>query len=305
MKRRSMAMAGFFLDTGRPRRAIDQLKQVLGTDPDDADAHGLLAVALLQDRRRHAAEAEARLAMALEPESVQALRAFVLVQVHLDRPGEAQPALELLQALQPESADTWMLSAHAVRVRGERQAAWEALQRALALAPDDPDVLAAVSRHMLWNNRLVEARRYAMEAMSASAQSSEAREALAWVLLREGQVEEARQLVVSLLRDHPGSQSALGLMASVKARQSPFLGLWWRWNVRMVAMGNQAVVVLLGVFVLYQLGRLALGDLGHEDLMGLLEITWLGLCAYTWFAPAVFKNMLDKELAQVKLREDF
>jgi len=37
----------------------------------------------------------------------------------------------------------------------------------------------------------------------------------------------------------------------------------------------------------------------------LVSYGWLGICAYSWFAPVVYRRMLEKELQQVSLRADF
>ena len=52
---------------GAYESALDSLKEILSDDPNDALAHGFLALVLLSTGRRYAAEYEAGLALSLEP----------------------------------------------------------------------------------------------------------------------------------------------------------------------------------------------------------------------------------------------
>ncbi len=47
-----------------------------------------------------------------------------------------------------------------------------------------------------------------------------------------------------------------------------------------------------------------------REMMSLLlrmvkSLAWLGLCAYTWFAPELFRRMLARSLGTVRLDPDF
>ncbi len=45
--------------------------------------------------------------------------------------------------------------------------------------------------------------------------------------------------------------------------------------------------------------------LGHPSLGTALTYAWLATCAYTWFAPVLFRRMIDRELKTVRLDPDF
>ena len=32
---------------------------------------------------------------------------------------------------------------------------------------------------------------------------------------------------------------------------------------------------------------------------------WMGICVYSWVAPGMYRKMLERELATVRLRPDF
>jgi hypothetical protein len=73
------------------------------------------------------------------------------------------------------------------------------------------------------------------------------------------------------LRQDPADRGALRLMASIKARRNPFLGLWWRYATWMGSLGEgRAIVVLLGMYVVYRLGTITATEWGSSDIAGRL-----------------------------------
>jgi hypothetical protein len=44
---------------------------------------------------------------------------------------------------------------------------------------------------------------------------------------------------------------------------------------------------------------------GHPAASQAASDLWLGLCMYSWIAPGIFRKMLEDELRQVRLRDDF
>ena len=126
------------------------------------------------------------------------------------------------------------------------------------------------------------------------------------ILLHHGKVEEAREHAIWALRSDPSSRGALHLMAAVKARSSFWLGLWWRYSTWMGALGDgRAILVLLAAYVLYRFGVITAQHVGRQNLAEYLSLLWLGIVAYTWFGPMLFRRSLEKELKTVQLREDF
>jgi len=84
------------------------------------------------------------------------------------------------------------------------------------------------------------------------------------------------------------------------------LGVWWRWNVFVGMRSERAQLgILLGSYLLVRLVVILLGESGHDDAEILVAQIWLAFCAYTWFAPALFRWMLQRELKTVTLRDDY
>jgi Flp pilus assembly protein TadD len=291
---------------GDPSGAIETLRLALSTSPDDAAAHALLALALVQARRRHAARVEASMALALEPEAP--FPHLALGSVHRAH-GDLEAAEEEYRRfveLAPDAPAGHRALADVLRARGRTAEAREALERALALDAADPETLAARAALALATGDLGEAERWARAALAEDAQNEDALVALGGALLRRGQVDLARELAVAALQEDATSTGALHLLAQVKARQSWLLGLWWRWGTFFERFGPaRQILILMLLYVLYRFAVITLRGAGMTEAAQLAQWGWLAFAAYTWFSPALFRRSLEKELQKVRLRPGF
>jgi hypothetical protein len=112
--------------------------------------------------------------------------------------------------------------------------------------------------------------------------------------------------VVWALRSDPTDLPAIALLASVKARENVALGLWYRANAAINAMGRtRSIAVLVALYVVNSLLRLGLQDLGFPLAAKVADYAWLGVCYYSYAAPEVFRRMIEKEIRGVKIRDDY
>jgi hypothetical protein len=126
------------------------------------------------------------------------------------------------------------------------------------------------------------------------------------VLLRRGDIEGARAHALTALRENAGHEDALHLLVSIKTRVSPLMGAWWHFNTRLSELGGQReALTMIGAYVVVQLLALILRDTGFLLASQVVRYLWLGMCVYTWVAPGVFRKMLQEELRQVRLRDDY
>ncbi len=287
-------------------RAIEALRQILGEDPGHPGAHRLLALCLLNQNRLHAAEHEAQLALQGDPQSASSALVLGQVRTAQRRFGDARELFEEALRLRPDLAEPHRQLALLDALQGQRQAAEDRLATARSLAPEDPEILTDLSDLALASGRHEEARRLAEQALALEPTHPEALVAMGQALLRTDDQSGAREHAVWVLRHDPNHRGALSLLASIKARESPLLGLWWRFATWMGELGGpRSIAVLLGAFVVYRLLTLTLEDFGHQEAAELVQLGWLGLCLYTWFAPGLFRRQLAQELSQVELDRDF
>lgn len=305
MSASAVARGVMHLRLGRPQAAVDAFCEALADDPDDAHVHALLALALLDARRLTAARLEAELAVGGGAEDPMALYALGRVRLAERRLEDAERVFRDLIAIEPEDAENHRSLAQALGLRRRPEEAVAALEEALALDPTHAGVLADLADLHREAGRLDEAERLATEALGQDPEHDDALVAMGHVHLRRGRAADARECAVEVLRSRPNHPGATGLLVSVKAAQSPLLGLWWRYATWMVALGDRNILVLLAMYVAYRFGTLLMQDFGPAGWDQLVQLFWLMIVAYTWFAPAIFQRRLEAELAPVTLKKDF
>lgn len=305
MTQAAFAKAMQYLRSGRPRAAVDAFSEVLAADPDDADAHAWLALALLQTRRLHAARIEAELAVGIRADGPVPL--YVLGHVRLAERNwkDAEQVFRRLLEVEPDDAENHRGLAQVFLAQGRKDAALEALERARALAPDSPHVLADIAELHFAAGRIDEAETAATEALGLHAEHADALVVMGHVLLSRGQKVEAKEHALTVLRHRPDHAGALALLVGVKASSSWALGLWWRYNTWLLKMGERVTSVLLVAFAAYRITFLLASDFAPEGTDDLIQVGWLAFCAYTWFGPAYFRRSLEAEIQPVALRPDF
>jgi len=292
------------LTRGDVRGAIEILRRMLGEMPDSASGHALLAICLVQQKRLAAAEHEAREALALEPES--ALGRMSLAGVHLAR-HRARQAEALYREVLAESQEPIALRglAQSLEQQGRKKEARAALDEALALEPEDVDTLVLRGELAWRERRFADAEADAAEALTLEPEHAEALILRGHLLLRRGKIEEAREHALWALRSDATSRTALVLLAAVKARQSWWLGLWWRFNT--FATGSQAriMTILLGLWVAARVAEQIASLLQASGAATGISTIWLAFCAYTWVAPGMFRRMVERELEPVHLSDRY
>ena len=301
-----LRMAVDQLERGLSRAAIDSLRRYLAVEPDSAQAHAVLALALYNTKRLTASAHEARLALQLDPESIEARRALALAAMGARRFSEAQKLLDEALAFDPESVHVRLGLARLGRLRGDWRAEREALDAARRLAPEEPGVIVDQGSLELREGNTDGAEKLARAALALDPENISGQVLLGRVMLKRGRVEEARELAVTALRAEASSREALLFLVEAKVRANPLMGMWWRWNTWMNELGSRSsVIVLVAAFLIQRVARQIAGDLGATDVSELIGYAWLGVVAYTWIAPGVFHRMLARELQDVRLRPDF
>lgn len=303
---RLLELARQRLERGQTDGAIDALRELLSEDPEHASAHAVLALALLGRRRLHAARHEAGLALALEPTLELAHAASARIALAGRNYAGARKHLLILLEMAPQEAEYYRLMAALLELERRMPDSLALLEKAQELDPEDVDTLTDLGAHHLAKGDRSRAETYALAALQISPDNADALVLMGDILLRQAKVEAAREHAVWVLRQQADHVSALRLLAMVKARQSPLIGLWWRYNSAIMAHGEtRAIIVLLVAFVLYHIAQIAAESAGQVIAAQVIHATWLGLALYSFAGPVLFARALKKELAAVKLSRDF
>lgn len=291
---------------GNHRGAIQLLQRALALDPDHARAHAALAIALLGARRLPGALIEMRAALHLDGNDpyVHYVAAAVLRAARKldDAWAHCLVALE-----EPTARPGYFVLGAQIRVlQGDRGRARELLADALALDADHTGALTALARLELESGALDAAAVQIVRALQSDPADRGAHTVAGFIDLARGDAAGAEQHARFVLDQDGNDQGGLELWIAIKARRSKLLGAWWRWNTFLsMREDSRRIAVLIGAFVIARILVIVTDELGYPGVSRALHFTWLGLCAYTWYAPGLFRKWLKQELGTVRLDPDF
>lgn len=286
--------------------AIDLLKRALAIDPEHPICHASLALALLGARRLHAAGIEVSLALGFGADIPFCHYAAAAVRRAERKLDDAWKHCLVAMQDAEDDADVRVLAAEIKLLQNDRSGARALLEEAMMLQPEHVGAHITLAELELRDGNHGEARRRIEQALTYDPADSYAHVVAGFIALARDQVDEADRHARFALHQDASDRDALRLWASIKARRNVLLGVWWRLNMFVGLRSERSqLAMLIGSFVVVRLAIILLGAAGYEDAEILLGKLWLGFCAYTWFAPAIFERMLKRELATVTLREDY
>jgi Flp pilus assembly protein TadD len=291
---------------GNHRGATELAQRALTLDPDHPRAHAALAAILLDARRLVGAGIEARTALALDANDpfIHRVAAAVLIA---ERKLDDAWAHCLIALEGPAPApEAFVLGARVRALQGERAHAHELLHEALAIDAAHVGALTQLARLELSGGERDEAARLIALALEADPADHAAHLAAGTIDLARGDAASAEQHARFVLGQDATDRDALALWAAIQARRSWLLGAWWRWNMWLSQRDDRRqIALLIGAFVVVRIAIIATDELGLEGVSRALRLGWLGLCAYTWFAPGMFRRMVARSLETVRLDPDF
>lgn len=286
--------------------ALELLQQALSLDPDHARAHAILAIVLVGLNRLPAAEIEVRMALHLDGNDHYGHYAAAFVYSASRKLDDAWRHCLVAIDGDPDNAEPKVLGARISMLREDRAQARALLDEALALEPNDCAALTELARLEYSERTYDAAARHIEEALQADPSDLDAHVVAGLIDLARGDVESAETHARFVLNQNANERDGLTLWAAVKARRSWYLGIWWRWNTWVNNRSETSqVAMMIGSFVVARIAMIVAGALGYETLEQILVYTWLGFCAYTWFAPAIFRWMLQRDLGTVTLDPDY
>jgi hypothetical protein len=119
-------------------------------------------------------------------------------------------------------------------------------------------------------------------------------------------MEEAHECCRQALRINPEHPQARRLLCWLKAREMPLIAPWWHFSAFVGRLDqNGRIGTLVGMYLVCRLLRLALIDIGLPAVASFIGWVWFLFCVYTWFSPAVFEWLVEREKSQVELNENF
>lgn len=287
-------------------RAIDLLRELLASEPNNANYHGTLAYCLLQQVRIHAAEYELKIALHLEPNNSFFHIIYARIYFLQNKVRQAFQACDMALQLDPEAGDVFELKVEILLNTKQFKEAFFCTNRLAELEPDSLRTKYAYANYYHQTGDNAKAMSFAQAALQQDAQHQASIVLMAHLELIRGRIDEGQELARFAIMLNPNSHDALSLFADVKARKNVFLGLWWRFNTAISKMKpvSQVGTLIFGYIFFNFLGAIAY-DFGYYKTSELILYAWLGLVIYSWVGIPLYKRMLAKEIQQFSLKSDY
>ncbi|WP_163832066.1 tetratricopeptide repeat protein [Spartinivicinus ruber] len=303
---RLLTLADQQLHHGDTHGAIDSLKQLLSYEPDIAEAHALLAICLFDNKRLEAAKHEAAIALRLAPDLgfchyaqgviLTAARQFVTAEDNLNQATQ----------LEPTNATYLLAKANLLELTGKTKQVLPILEQAIAIQPELVGCHVALGEYHLEKGDYQQAQAYATDAMHLDPDDQDAITLMGSIHLHLGNMQEAKDHALWALSHNAMAVKPLFLMSAIKAKQSPWLGLWWRFNSFMAKIGEaKQILILISLYFLYRLGNQLFSDLEMGNAAIISTFVWLAFCIYSWVGPVIFQRSLAKELQSFSFNKEF
>lgn len=291
---------------GNHRGATELAQRALTIDPNHARAHAALAAILLGARRLTGAGIEVRAALALNAHDPYIHEVAAAVMIGERKLDDAWAHCLIAMEGPAPVPEAFALGAQVRELQGDRAHARELLHEALAIDAAHVDALTRLAWLELAGGERDEAARLVALALAANPVDPGAHVAAGTIDLARGDAVSAEHHARFVLGVDATDHGALELWAAIQARRSWLLGAWWRWNMWLSQRDDRRrIAVLIGAFVVVRIAIIAADALGLDGLSAVLSLSWLGLCAYTWVAPGMFRRMVARSLDSVRLDPDF
>jgi Flp pilus assembly protein TadD len=291
---------------GNHRGATDLAQRALSIDPDHAVAHATLAAILLDARRLPGAGLEVRIALGLDGNDPYIHRVAAAVLAAERKLDDAWAhCLIAIQASTP-APEAFVLAARVRSLQGDRAHARELLEEVLAIEADHTGALTQLAQLELTGGDPGEAARVVQRALESDPADRAAHVVAGFIDLARGDAASAEHHARFVLQQNAVDPDGHALWAAVQARRSRLLGAWWRWNT-WISLGDdrRRLALSMAGFLLAQVAVIVTDELGFPNLSRALGLGWLGFCAYTWFAPTLFRRMVSRALETVRLDPEF
>lgn len=292
------------LAVGQVRSAKELASKVLAADPDSAEGRILMSRVLMAEDEPEEALVALRGALAKEPDHDTAHFLMGLNRVLTGRWSAAERSYLKAIELDPGHAGYRAAYARLLDLLDFERDALRVVEDALALDPDDPDLHALRSRLML----VVDPRHWrlseesALRAVRLDPENPDARAALGMVRLRSGDLATAEEDFRSALRLHPGDRLARhGLILALKSRNPFYRPMLW-FSTTISRLGHTwQLGVLLGLWLLGSgLAAVLESPLALPEAANGVRLTYLALCAYTWFADPITQFLLARRYPWIR-----
>lgn len=286
--------ARLLLQQSRPADAEREAGLAVAQAPDRPEAHALLALSRLEQKKHALALVAARTALGLAPDGARYHYIHALALHGFDKNKEAVAAVEEAIRLAPGDADNFSLLAAIQLNLGNREAALAAAEQALALDPESTEATNFRSMALMRLGRKEEAATTVGYALERDPESPLSHATQGWNCLHRNDPRQAREHFREALRLDPNLEFAReGMMEALKARNWLYRGLlaYFLWMTRL-APGSQWGLIIGCYFASRFVSNLASAQPDRRVLWWAILLPLYGFIYLTWTARPLFDLFL-------------
>ncbi|MEO0895614.1 MAG: tetratricopeptide repeat protein [Bacteroidota bacterium] len=244
----------FFLERERFQEAEEQLRNILGQDPQNPRALGLMAQVLIRlDKREEALEA-AQAAVAAAPDQPMNYYSLAWTQFFVKKMDEAWATTEEGLKLAPLWDSFFLIRVQIAFYREEWTLALEQSEQGLARNPENTALVNYRAQALIKLNRKAEAAQTMEYALNREPDNAQSHSNKGWIQIEQGKMDEAIETFSEALRLDPDNRLARqGLKEAIKGKNPLYRAMlrYFLWMNKLQARGRWLVVI--GFYLLYRL----------------------------------------------------
>ncbi|MEL6107748.1 MAG: tetratricopeptide repeat protein [Planctomycetota bacterium] len=287
--------AQLLMSQSRPDQAAEELKRILDSDPNDAQAHALLSLCMSHNQDLwHDATREAEHAIHLAPDDSLSHYAHAVVLTNRNRFADANSSIEEALRLEPHQTEYYGLAGSIAMRQQQWERALDLATQGLAIDPDDEGCSALRSLALERLGRSGAALLEANAAVSRNPDSSEAHSMRGWAELQSGDYKAAQESFREALRLDPTDDFARsGMIQALNNNYFVFriVFRFYSFLGRMAAHAQWAIII--GLFIGMRLLRgLAQQYPALKPFVTPISMLYLAFCLLSWIADPLFNTFL-------------
>jgi len=290
----NLLRAALLMGQARWELAEAEIQKALADDSQNAEAHRLLALCLVERDQYDSAEAEARSSVHLAPDDATTHLALATVLFRRRRRAEARVAVEEAIRLDAHNVTAFGLLAWIWFTANHWKEALHAADQGLAIDPDDNDCTNVRAMALVKLGKRKEAGRTIDAALARAPEDSLTHANQGWTLLEAGRREKAMEHFREALRLDPNQEWArAGIVEGLKSKN--FI---YRWLLKYFLFmsrlgGRQQWFIVIGLYVVIRvISNLSRKHPAAEPFLQPIVALYGVFAVLTWLGSPLFNLLL-------------
>lgn len=286
--------ARILIGQSRFELAQREIRNALTEEPDNAEAHALLAVCLVDAKQFDEARREAQQAIHLAPDDCYTHYVYSVVLYSLNQLSESKQAVEEAIGINPYEVSYFAQLGQVELQLRNWKAAELAANQGLELDPEDVTCTNLRAQALVKQGKNIEAQQSIQSALQRSPDDADSHANMGWSYLEQGQAEKAMEHFREALRLEPEMEWARrGIVEAMKAHYTVYRWIlnWFLWTAKLRERAQFGIV--FGAYIGYQvLRKVADSNPVLAPFINPILIAYIVFALMTWLSSPLFNLVL-------------